>query len=139
MTVVEFVATPEWRYVGLPLATTALTVVITAVSRPAGQKRPILADFKVGQGWTVTAILLWAFDAATAASRHAVAKWSWWAPVALLALLAVSTQYLAEYGWEKQAQQLKVPLEFSARGMVVSLVLGALAIIVVYLEMRGPA
>ncbi|MFZ0007613.1 MAG: hypothetical protein WAK94_05185 [Steroidobacteraceae bacterium] len=140
MTLVEFLGTPEWRYVGLPIAATALTVLITAVSRPRGHKRPVFADFKVGQGWTITAILLWAFDAATVQSTHSVAKWSWWTPVALVVLLAVSTAYVVEYGWKRQSDDtLKVPLEFGGWGMIVSLVLGALSLLVLYIQMRGPA
>lgn len=46
MTLVEFLGTPEWRYVGLPIAATALTVLITAVSRPRGHKRPVFADIR---------------------------------------------------------------------------------------------
>lgn len=140
MTLVEFLATPEWRFIVLPIAATFLTVVITAVSRPRPHKRPVFADFKVGQGWTITAIMLWAFDAATAESSHLVPKWSWWTPVVLLILLAVSTFYIVEYGWQRQQNDtLKVPLEFGGRGMIVSLILGALSLVVLYIEMRGPA
>jgi hypothetical protein len=139
MTLVELLATPEWRFIGLPFAATLLTVVISAVSRPRAHKHPVFADFKVGQGWTITAIMLWAFDAATAESTHSVPKWSWWTPVALVILLFVSTAYIVEYGWRRhQNDTLKVPLEFGGRGMFVSLLLGALSLFVLYIEMRGP-
>jgi hypothetical protein len=137
MTFVQLISIPETRYIGLPVAATILTGILTAISRPYGHKWFIRADFKVGLGWSMTAILLWSFEAATAESTHAGTKWPWWTPVVLVGLLAVSTYVVLEYGWEREDRKPKDPLIVSKTGTALSLLTGALSLIVLYIEMRG--
>jgi hypothetical protein len=140
MTLGEFVTLSEARYVVLPIAATALGIFITAISRPRGKKKLVFSDFKVGQGWCITALLLWSFEAATAEAAHGAPKWSWWTPVALVVLLAASTFVVLEYGWQRaDDDKLKDPLEFSGWGMTLSLIIGAFSLIVLYIEMQGSA
>jgi hypothetical protein len=78
-------------------------------------------------------LVLWAAEAAIAERQHLPARWSWATPLLLLMCLFVTLYYLSINGWtvekDKDPTLNKLP-------WVVSLFLGALSLMFLYIQMR---